>query len=81
MNGKLPVSRDTFVTEENPVTHKKHLYDTLEFMVRQQGAFIEKCDGKFQKMEGRKIINTAAAAGGGFFGGVAAVVGKWFIFK
>ena len=81
MNGDLPVSRDTFITEDDPKRFRMHLFDTLEFMVKQQDGSVTQCDKRFKKLEGQKAINTAVAAGGGVFGGIVAVMGKWFFFK
>jgi len=41
----------------------------------------EKCAKRFDVIEKKKWVNTAASAVGGFFGGVAAVIGKFIFFK
>ena len=38
------------------------------------------CNRRFQKIEKRKFINTAASSAGGFLGGIIAVIGKAKIF-
>ena len=69
MNGDLPTSRDTFITEDDPKRFKMHLYDILAHMTKQQQRCVDQCDRRFTRLENRKKVDTGIASALGLLGG------------
>ena len=73
MNGKLPISKETFVEAKTNAEFRGLLYDLLAHDAYCTEQRKEACDRRIATLGNRKKIDTGIAATSGFVGGFIAV--------
>ena len=74
------ISIDTFMRADQE-TRDRIIFELLSRIESNQCGQILLCSERFKALESDRIKNKISSAAGGVLGGIAAVVGKWIIFK